>query len=131
MWSRYVLPTPLIQTTINLQDYSHLADKVIIGWLGVSGNLHYVKRLESVFQRLSAEFPNVYLKIVSNDFINMDGVRIIKEMRSLETEIKSLRSFDIGIMPLDGTLWARGKCGYKILQYGGRCACGGFAGGDQ
>ena len=100
-----------------------------MGWSG--GNLHYLKRLEPVFQRLCAEHPNVHLKIVSNDFIDMEGVRIIKEKWTLETEIESLRSFDIGIMPLDDSLWARGKCD-KILQYMGvGVPCGGLAGRDQ
>lgn len=36
-------------------------------------------------------------------------------------EVHFLQELDIGIMPLTNTPWARGKCGYKLIQY---MACG-------
>ena len=35
-----------------------------------------------------------------------------------ETEISRIAQFDIGIMPLHDSPWERGKCAYKLLQYG-------------
>ena len=33
------------------------------------------------------------------------------------TEVEDLLTFDVGVMPLADTPWARGKCGFKALQY--------------
>jgi glycosyltransferase involved in cell wall biosynthesis len=38
---------------------------------------------------------------------------------SEETEVENMCNFDIGIMPLVDSLFERGKCGFKLIQYMG------------
>ncbi|MBF0358963.1 MAG: glycosyltransferase family 4 protein [Magnetococcales bacterium] len=113
-----IMPTPvdLNYNFVKTHDLSNTGE-LLVGWLGVNGNLHYLDELAPVFQKLVKKYPNFRLKIVSNDFIDITGVPIVKELWSLDGEAAALRSMDVGIMPLNNSLWAQGKCGYKLLQY--------------
>ena len=113
----FVIPTS-IDTNLypRKKEVSHHGE-IILGWIGTKGNLKYLRKLESVFEALRQRFPQVKLKIVSNDFYDSPHLPIIKKPWKLEDENDDLVSFDIGLMPLNDDLWSRGKCGLKIIQY--------------
>lgn len=91
--------------------------EITLGWIGTKGNLKYLKKLEPVFETIHQKFPQVKLKIVSNDFYDSPYLPVVKKVWKLEDENEDLISFDIGLMPLDDDLWSKGKCGLKIIQY--------------
>jgi glycosyltransferase involved in cell wall biosynthesis len=58
----------------------------------------------------------VQLKIVADDFFELEAMPVLRKRWSAEEEIADLHSFDIGLMPLSDDVWTRGKCGFKLLQ---------------
>ncbi len=111
----------ILPTSIDLGKYrvkeEKATDGLTIGWVGLSDGLRYLRHIQPALRRLSEKFPGVRLKVVSDKPLELDGVRIQNELWRMETEQEHLRSFDVGIMPLWDSVWTRGKCGYKILQY--------------
>jgi glycosyltransferase involved in cell wall biosynthesis len=113
----------ILPTSIDLRRY-HLKKNfdgsgLTIGWVGLSDGLPYLRHIQPALQRLGEMFPGLKLKVVSDKPLQLDRVQVENDPWRLETEQTNLASFDIGIMPLWDSVWTRGKCGYKILQYMG------------
>jgi glycosyltransferase involved in cell wall biosynthesis len=90
-----------------------------MGWLGLSNGLPYLRHIQPALQKLTTLFPGLKLKVICDEPLQLDGVTVDNAPWRQETEQDHLRSFDIGIMPLWDSLWTRGKCAYKIVQYMG------------
>lgn len=92
-------------------------DTITIGWIGVSANLRYLTIVSEALKEVMLGNRNAVFKIVSDSYIDISGVEIIKKRWSLWDEPSDLQSFDIGIMPLTDGAWTRGKCAFKALIY--------------
>jgi glycosyltransferase involved in cell wall biosynthesis len=88
---------------------------VVIGWTGTDPTT--IANMPAVMARLPRDL-DVRLRIVGTESARrVCGPRIEHRRWSLVREVENLRSFDIGIMPLEETEYNRAKEGFKLKQY--------------
>lgn len=91
--------------------------RLIIGWTGTHSTLKYLDQLVPVLARLEAEGLDFEFRVISNQPPILPLHSLVFIPWNKDTEIADLLTFNVGLMPLEDDMWAKGKCAFKALQY--------------
>lgn len=97
-------------------------EPVVLGWVGTHSTFPYLEAIFPVLQKL-AERHRFKLLIVGSGKakVTIPGVEVENLEWKLEREVADFQSCDVGLYPIDPTLyaekWAEGKSGFKAIQY--------------
>jgi glycosyltransferase involved in cell wall biosynthesis len=98
--------------------------RLVIGWSGSAGGFGYLRAIEPALAEVLRRFPAAVLRVVAESPPHLPGLppgRLEYVRWSPEVEVAVLQDLAVGLMPLEDSPWARGKCAFKMLTY---MACG-------
>jgi glycosyltransferase involved in cell wall biosynthesis len=113
-----VIVNPTTIDTVHLHNRikNQNTDKVVIGWTGTHSTINYLYALTPVLKELAEEFDFTFL-VISDKQPDFELNNLVYLPWAKASEMDDLLKMNIGVMPLTDDLWAKGKCGFKALQY--------------
>jgi len=113
-----VIPTCLDYEDERAKAYGARLEPVVFGWIGGTGNLDQLDLIVPALERVAKDMPLKLIVISGRDY-KAGSIEVENVQWDMATHLDHLRRIDIGVMPLRDTPAARGKCGFKLLQYMG------------
>lgn len=97
-------------------------DPLVLGWIGTHSTFPYLRAVFPVLQDL-AKTHRFKLRVIGagTSTVSIPGVEVENLEWRLEREVEDFQSFDVGLYPIDPSMyaekWAAGKSGFKAIQY--------------
>jgi len=111
-----IIPTTIDTESLHNRIKDQDSPSLIIGWTGTHSTLKYLDLITAALIDLKQKVEFEFLIICDRDpeLKNID-YRFISWSKA--KEIDDLLRINIGVMPLTGDEWSKGKCGFKALQF--------------
>jgi glycosyltransferase involved in cell wall biosynthesis len=114
----------VIPSCVDPADYDHkvdyqLSDPPRLGWIGSRDNERFLTLVGEALWEVHRQ-TGARLTLVGGSAPGLGPLEAIIDRIpwSEPAQRRALATFDVGIMPLPDDAYSRGKCAYKLLQYG-------------
>ena len=128
-----VLPT--VVDTDKYQPAERQPGPPVVGWIGTGSTFwRYLLPVLPGIVRVCQAHGAAFRVIASPDVrVQVEQAGAVFVPWSLESELRELQAFDVGLMPLLDDAYVRGKCAFKLIEYGavGRPSIGSDLGANR
>ena len=117
-----IIPTVVDSDVFRPVERAGAREPVVLGWIGTRSTFPYLRSIFAVLERLAQTY-DFRLKVVGagQDEVVVANVEVENLPWKLDREVEDFQSIDIGLYPIDASLysgkWASGKSGFKAIQY--------------